>query len=56
MDFHPGVNYAWQYYQTTKSAIASKQFCHSSVYKKTLSHFKSNGFFLLFRVNSGSTA
>ena len=26
-DFHPGVNCAWQYYQTLKSAIAFKQFC-----------------------------
>ena len=26
MDFHPGVNHAWQYYQTTKSAVASEQF------------------------------
>ena len=25
-DFHPGVNCAWQYYQTPKSAIASEQF------------------------------
>ena len=25
-DFHPSVNCAWQYYQTPKSAIASKQF------------------------------
>ena len=25
-DFHPGVNCAWQYYQTPKSAVASKQF------------------------------
>ena len=27
VDFHPGVNHAWQYYQTPKSAVASKQFC-----------------------------
>ena len=26
-DFHPGVNHAWQYYQTPKSAVASEQFC-----------------------------
>ena len=26
-DFHPGVNRAWQYYQTPKSAVASEQFC-----------------------------
>ena len=26
VDFHPGVNCAWQYYQTTKSAITSEQF------------------------------
>ena len=25
--FIPGVNCAWQYYQTTKSAITSEQFC-----------------------------
>jgi len=25
-DFHPGVNCAWQYYQTPKSAVASEQF------------------------------
>jgi len=24
VDFHPGVNYAWQYYQTPKSAVASE--------------------------------
>ena len=27
MDFYPGVNRAWQYYQTSKSAVASEQFC-----------------------------
>ena len=27
VDFHPGVNHAWQYYQTPKSAVASEQFC-----------------------------
>ena len=27
VDFHPGVNHAWQYYQTSKSAVASEQFC-----------------------------
>ena len=27
VDFHPGVNRAWQYYQTPKSAVASEQFC-----------------------------
>jgi len=26
-DFHPGMNYVWQYYQTSKSAVASEQFC-----------------------------
>jgi len=26
-DFHPGVNHAWQYYQTPKSAVTSEQFC-----------------------------
>ena len=26
-DFHPGVNCAWQYYQTPKSTVASEQFC-----------------------------
>ena len=26
-DFYPGVNCAWQYYQTPKSAVASEQFC-----------------------------
>jgi len=26
-DFHPSVNCAWQYCQTPKSAVASKQFC-----------------------------
>ena len=25
-DFHPGVNHAWQYYQTSKSAVTSQQF------------------------------
>ena len=25
-DFHPGVNRAWQYYQTPKSAVTSEQF------------------------------
>ena len=25
-DFHPGVNCAWQYYQTPKSAVISEQF------------------------------
>jgi len=25
-NFHPGVNHAWQYYQTPKSTVASKQF------------------------------
>jgi len=25
-DFHPGVNRAWQYYQTPKSTVASEQF------------------------------
>ena len=27
VDFHPGMNCAWQYYKTPKSAIASEQFC-----------------------------
>jgi len=27
MDFYPGVNHTWQYYQTPKSAVTSKQFC-----------------------------
>ena len=27
MDFYPGVNHIWQYYQTPKSAITSEQFC-----------------------------
>ena len=27
VDFHPGVNHAWQYYQTPKSAVVSEQFC-----------------------------
>ena len=27
VDFHPSVNYTWQYYQTPKSAVASEQFC-----------------------------
>jgi len=27
VDFHPGVNHIWQYYQTPKSAVVSKQFC-----------------------------
>ena len=27
VDFHPSMNHAWQYYQTPKSTIASKQFC-----------------------------
>ena len=26
-DFYPGVNHAWQYYQTLKSAVVSEQFC-----------------------------
>ena len=26
VDFHPSVNCAWQYYQTSKSAVASEQF------------------------------
>ena len=26
-DFHPGVNHAWQYYQTPKSVVTSEQFC-----------------------------
>jgi len=26
-DFHPSVNCAWQYYQTSKSAVTSEQFC-----------------------------
>ena len=26
VDFHPSVNHIWQYYQTTKSAVASEQF------------------------------
>ena len=26
VDFHPGVNRTWQYYQTPKSAVTSKQF------------------------------
>ena len=26
VDFHPSMNYTWQYYQTSKSAIASEQF------------------------------
>ena len=25
-DFHPSINYAWQYYQTPKSAVTSEQF------------------------------
>jgi len=25
-DFHPSVNHAWQYYQTSKSAVTSEQF------------------------------
>ena len=27
VDFYPGVNHTWQYYQTPKSAVASEQFC-----------------------------
>ena len=27
VDFHPGVNCTWQYYQTPKSAVTSEQFC-----------------------------
>ena len=27
VDFHPGVNRTWQYYQTSKSAVTSEQFC-----------------------------
>jgi len=26
VDFYPGVNYTWQYYQTPKSAVISEQF------------------------------
>ena len=26
VDFHPGVNCTWQYYQTSKSAVTSEQF------------------------------
>jgi len=26
VDFHPGMNCAWQYYQTSKSAVTSEQF------------------------------
>ena len=30
-DFHPGVNHAWQYYQTPKSAVTSEQFRLQSI-------------------------
>ena len=36
VDFHPGVNYAWQYYQTPKSAVVSEQFCLQSIPLRTL--------------------
>ena len=38
VDFHPGVNHTWQYYQTHKSAVASEQFCLH--FNLTNSHFK----------------
>ena len=30
-DFHPSVNRVWQYYQTSKSAVTSEQFCLQSI-------------------------
>jgi len=46
VDFHPGMNCAWQYYQTSKFAIASEQFCLQNSLSQfhlqsTTLHFKS---------------
>jgi len=52
-DFHPSVNCAWQYYQTSKSAVASEQFCLLNPLSQFRLHFNLTN--LHFKVQMASS-